>query len=67
MARKIRQLKLKYWLLGLLILGTVTVTTNFYPLGMAGVTTFVLAYLTKGIRRQPKDNKAKFSQRNQQL
>jgi|GEM_PF-6727273 len=43
-------MKTKYWLL-LLLLGTATVTTNFYHLGMACFTTFVLAYLTKGSRK----------------
>lgn len=50
------QLKIQYWLLGLLILGTVTITTKLYPLGMASITTFLLAYLTKGVRRQRKFN-----------
>ncbi|MGK7874042.1 MAG: hypothetical protein AB4426_12235 [Xenococcaceae cyanobacterium] len=44
-------IKIQYWLLCLLVLGTATVTTNFYELGMAGLTTFLLAYLTKGSRR----------------
>ena len=67
MARKIMELKIQVWLLGLLILGTVTMTTHFYPLGMAGITTFLLAYLTKGMRRQRKANKVTVTHKNNQL
>ena len=44
-------IKMQYCLLGLLLAGTAIVTTNFFELGMAILTTFVLAYLTKGSRR----------------
>ncbi len=44
-------IKIQYCLLGLLLAGTAIVTSNFFELGMAILTTFVLAYLTKGSRR----------------
>ena len=42
---------IRYWLLGLLLIGMAAATTNFYPWGMAGLTGFLLAYLSKGMRR----------------
>ncbi len=42
---------IRYWLLGLLLIGTVTATTNFFPWAMGSFTGFFLAYLTKGMRR----------------
>jgi hypothetical protein len=51
--------KIKYSLLGLLVVGTATtLTTSYWYLGMAGITTFLLAYLSKGMRRRryPIDN-----------
>ena len=44
-------IKLKYSLLCLLVLGTATLTTTYWHLGMAGITTFLLAYFSKGMRR----------------
>ena len=44
-------INIRYWLLGLLLIGTVTATTNFFSWGMAGLTGFLLAYLSKGMRR----------------
>ncbi|MDF5715294.1 MAG: hypothetical protein PUP93_15780 [Rhizonema sp. NSF051] len=43
--------KFKYALVCLLIVGTATLTTTYWHLGMALITTFVLAYLSKGMRR----------------
>ena len=42
---------IRYWLLVLLLIVMATATTNFYAWGMAGLTGFLLAYLTKGMRR----------------
>ncbi len=44
-------LNIRYWLLGLLLVVTATATTNFFSWGMAGLTGFLLAYLSKGMRR----------------
>ncbi|WP_460200753.1 hypothetical protein [Scytonema sp. NUACC21] len=44
-------LKLKYSLLGLLLVSTATFTTTDWHLGAIAVTTFSLAYLSKGMRR----------------
>ncbi|MDJ0533606.1 MAG: hypothetical protein QNJ70_14155 [Xenococcaceae cyanobacterium MO_207.B15] len=44
-------INVRYWLLGLLFIGMATATTNFFSWGMAGLTGFLLAYLTKGMRR----------------
>ncbi len=44
-------INIRYWLLGLLLILIATVTTNFYSWGMAGLTGFLLAYLSKGMRR----------------
>lgn len=44
-------INIHYCLLGLLLIGTVTATTNYYSWGMASLTGFLLAYLTKGMRR----------------
>ncbi|NJK48558.1 hypothetical protein HC931_10560 [Candidatus Gracilibacteria bacterium] len=38
-----------YWF-GLLFVIMAVVTTHFFEWGMAGLSTFILAYLTKGIR-----------------
>ena len=52
---KLKKLKssinIRYWLLGLLLIGMATVTTNFFSWSMASLTGFLLAYLTKGMRR----------------
>lgn len=42
--------KLSYWLLILLLILTATMITRYFEVGMMGLTTFVLAYLTKGMR-----------------
>ena len=42
---------IRYWLFGLLLIGMAIATTNFFSWGMAGLTGFLLAYLTKGMRR----------------
>jgi hypothetical protein len=44
-------IKLQYFLPGLLIVATAAMVTHSFELGMMGLTTFGLAYLTKGIRR----------------
>ena len=45
--------KLKYGLIGLLAVGTAaTLTTSYSYLGMAGITVFLLAYLSKGMRKR---------------
>ena len=44
-------MKREYYLFGLLLLITVTAITNFWEIGMMGLTVFFLAYLTKGSRR----------------
>ncbi|MBD2773205.1 hypothetical protein [Iningainema tapete] len=43
-------MKVKYSLFGLLVIGTTMLTTTYWNLGMMVMTTFVLAYLSKGIR-----------------
>ena len=43
--------KLKYSLLCLLAIGTVALIATYWHLGMAGMTTFLLAYFSKGMRR----------------
>lgn len=52
---KLKKLKssinIRYWLLGLLLIGMATATTNFFSWSMAGLTGFLLAYLSKGMRR----------------
>ena len=42
--------QVKYYLPVLLILATALLMTQSFELGMAGLTTFLLAYLSKGIR-----------------
>jgi hypothetical protein len=45
-------IKIRIFLLGLLLLGTTaTISSNLFPFGMAGLTAFWLAYLSKGLRR----------------
>ncbi len=44
-------LNARYWLLGLLLIGMTTATTNFFSWTMAGLIVFLLAYLSKGMRR----------------
>ena len=44
-------MKREYYLLGLLSIITATAITNFWEIGMMGLTVFFLAYLTKGSRR----------------
>ncbi len=41
-----------YWLLGFLFLVTTLATTHYFRISMMGLVTFVLAYLSKGIRRK---------------
>ncbi len=42
--------KIRYCLLGLIVIGTASATTNFFHWGMIGLTGFLLAYLGKGMR-----------------
>lgn len=44
--------RLSYGLWGLLLIGTATMTTQYLPMAMMGLTVFILAYSTKGIRRR---------------
>ncbi len=44
-------MKREYYLLGLLVIITATAVTNFWEIGMMGLTVFFLAYLTKGSRK----------------
>ena len=46
-------INIRYWLLALLLIGMTTATTNFFSWSMAGLTGFVLAYLSKGMRSYP--------------
>ena len=46
------QTQIIYWLLGCLFLLTALVTTHYFRVSMMALVTFVLAYLTKGIRRR---------------
>ncbi|WP_013323585.1 hypothetical protein [Gloeothece verrucosa] len=43
--------KIQFYLLALLVIGTVILTTRFFNFGMMGLTVFILAYLSKGMRR----------------
>ena len=43
-------INIHYWLLGLLLIGTATATTNFFSWSMIGLTGFFLAYISKGMR-----------------
>ncbi|MGL4620274.1 MULTISPECIES: hypothetical protein [unclassified Chroococcidiopsis] len=44
--------KLKFGLIGLLAIGTAaTFATSYSYLGMAGIAVFLLAYLSKGMRK----------------
>jgi len=47
-----RQTQLIYGLLGCLFLLTALVTTHYFRVSMMALVTFVLAYLSKGIRRR---------------
>ena len=47
-----RQTQVIYWLLGCLFLLTALVTTHYFRVSMMALVTFVLAYLSKGIRRR---------------
>ena len=47
-----RQTQIIYWLLGCLFLLTALVTTHYFRVSMMALVTFVLAYLSKGIRRR---------------
>jgi len=47
-----RQTQIIYWLLGCLFFLTALVTTHYFRVSMMALVTFVLAYLTKGIRRR---------------
>ncbi|MDJ0843492.1 hypothetical protein [Crocosphaera sp.] len=44
--------KFPIWFLSLLLILTATLTTQYFQYAMMGLTVFVLAYLTKGMRRQ---------------
>ena len=44
-------INIRFWLLGLLLIGTATATSSFFSWGMAGLTGFFLAYVSKGMRR----------------
>ena len=41
---------IRYWLPGLLLIFMAIATTKFFTWGMAGLTGFFLAYLSKGMR-----------------
>ena len=43
-------INIRYWLIGLLLIGTVTATTNFFSWSMMLLTGFFLAYISKGMR-----------------
>jgi hypothetical protein len=43
--------KFPNWLLCLFLILTATLTTQYFNIGMMGFTVFILAYLTKGMRR----------------
>ncbi|EAZ88967.1 hypothetical protein [Crocosphaera chwakensis] len=47
--------KFPTWLLGLFLIITVTLTTQYFNVAMMGLTVFVLAYLTKGMRKTKKN------------
>ena len=47
-----QQTQIIYWLLGCLFFLTALVTTHYFRVSMMALVTFVLAYLTKGIRRR---------------
>ncbi|BAU65325.1 hypothetical protein STA3757_27070 [Stanieria sp. NIES-3757] len=45
-------IKIRIFLLGLLLLGTMaTISSDLFPFGMTGLTGFWLAYLSKGMRK----------------
>ena len=44
-------INVRYYLLGLLLIITAITTSNFFSWGMAGLTVFIMAYLSKGMRR----------------
>jgi hypothetical protein len=50
--KKNQQTQIIYWLLGCLFFLTALVTTHYFRVSMTALVTFVLAYLTKGIRRR---------------
>ncbi len=43
--------KIRYYLLGLILIGTASAMSNFFHWGMIGLSGFLLAYLGKGMRR----------------
>jgi hypothetical protein len=43
--------KSQIYLLSFLLLVTVILTTRFFEFGMMGISVFILAYLSKGMRR----------------
>ncbi|MDJ0732002.1 MAG: hypothetical protein QNJ33_18655 [Crocosphaera sp.] len=47
--------KLPLWLFGFLLIFTTTLTTQYFSIGMMGLTVFILAYLTKGMRLSNKN------------
>jgi hypothetical protein len=46
-----RTSKIQFYLLGLFSIATIVATAYFFEWGMAGLSAFLLAYSTKGIRR----------------
>lgn len=50
--------KFSVWLLGLLLILTATFTTQYFNFAMMGLTVFLLAYLTKGVRKNKKPFKS---------
>ncbi len=46
--------KFPYWLIGVLFILTAIIINRYFEVGMMGLTIFVLAYLTKGMRRSKK-------------
>ena len=48
--------KVKYLLLGLLVIGIATWFSHSYNFAMMGLTTFLIAYLSKGMRRYRSHN-----------
>ncbi len=51
--------KFPNWLLALLLILTTTLTTQYFSMGMMGLTVFTLAYLTKGMRKNQDYSKGK--------
>jgi hypothetical protein len=49
--RKTKGIQFKHSLPWLLVVGTTILTATYWHLGMAGITTFLLAYVSKGMRQ----------------